>query len=383
MIKPYWQFIFGLQYNAEQFFKDQINYYDISHPWSAQSCDTFLVRDFQNNNLLYDSIDHLIIDLAEQQFRHCSLYPLKVIFPNHTLIKNHFFEFVNNDYPVAVFKKKSNKAFALIQIEREKVSKVIHPIGDPRDFWAPSSSQSQTPTFGLFTLIELNQHQKNECYIFDQNLSWNYFIDNIHQDLIKSDFSSSIGIDFEYTNNLYYNLYNKDELPLISKHILPNHLGFSLIQMLEPIENRIKSFTHHRNENSDYRFFSAEQLGLFEKFRIQKEQLLIQLICFTANHIQSSMEIADLQKQQLHQWEKKLTHISEAQNNFEKEQNAEQITTDQPITAIRAFISITVFLIVLFSILYGFYWLTLKFEFVKFSAITIGIISFLYIWSKK
>ncbi len=382
MIKQYWQFIWGLQYNAERFFNDHISYYDISHPWSDQSCDVFLVRDFQTNTLLYDSIDNLVLHFAEQQFKHCSLYPLSIIFPNGILIEHHFFEFISSDYPVVVFKNKWNKAFALIQIEREKPSKEIRPLGDPRDFWSPSSSQSQVSTFGLFTLIELNQSQTNECHIFDQNLTWNSLIENIQMDIMQSDFTSSLGINFQYTNNLYFNLYNHHELPLISNHTLPDNLGFSLIQMLEPIEDPIKSFTHIRNENSDYRFFSTEQHALFEKFKTQKDQLLNQLICFTANHIESSMNFSKVQRQQLDQWKKASIQIAEIQN-YKEEEKVEEKITDQPKTTAHILITFSIFLIVLFAILYGFYWLISKFEFIKFIFFTTGVISFLYIISKK
>lgn len=383
MIKQYWQFIWGLQYNAERFFNEQINYYDISHPWTNQSCDVFLVRDFQTNSLLYDSIDNLVLHFAEQQFKHCSLYPLNIIFPNRPLTKHHSFEFVNNDAPVAVFKNNWNKAFALIQIEQEKPSKEICPIGDPREFWSPTSSQSQTPTFGLFTLIELNQSQKNECHLFDQNLTWNSLIENIHINLMQSDFASSLGINFQYTNNLYFNSYDHQNIPLLPSHTLPNNLGFSLIQMLNPIEDRIKSFTDIRNENSDYRFYSTEQHALFEKFKTQKNQLHTQLICFTANHMESAMHFSKLQKQQLEQWEKASIHVEEIQNHIQVAQDAEQRKTEQPITAARAFIITSIFIIVLFTIFYGLYWLVSKFEFIKFVAITAGAISFLYILSKK
>lgn len=68
MIDPYWKFIFGLQHNAQKFFEGQLDYYYIKHEWMSLHCDVFLVRDFTNNALLYDSVDRLVVRLSQQNF---------------------------------------------------------------------------------------------------------------------------------------------------------------------------------------------------------------------------------------------------------------------------------------------------------------------------
>lgn len=290
--------------------------------------------------------------------------------------------FIQENYPITIFRNNGNNAFALVEIEKEKSTINIRPIGDPRDFWYPESTQ-HFENFKVFTLIELNLEQRNECLIFDKNQSWDNYIGNIQKNIIGSAFTSHLSLGFEYINNLYFNMYNNESPPLISNDTLPNNLGLSLIKMLNSIENSIKSFTEIRNEHSNYRFFSSEQLDQFETYRKLKDILLIEVICFTANHMKSSMILTEQQKQQIDQWPKTLNAFANTSEPIEEEQILEQVNDEEPMTALRAFTSIAIFLIISFAILYGFYWLILRFEFVKFVAIALGFISFLYILSKK
>ena len=94
------------------------------------------------------------------------------------------------------------------------------------------------------------------------------------------------------------------------------------------------------------------------------------------------MNFSKVQRQQLDQWKKASIQIAEIQN-YKEEEKVEEKITDQPKTTAHILITFSIFLIVLFAILYGFYWLISKFEFIKFIFFTTGVISFLYIISKK
>lgn len=383
MINNYWQFIIALRYNAQRFFDNEISYYSIQHPWCNEICNVFLVRDFQKNTLLHDSVDHLVIFLAEQKIHKCSLYPLDLLFSRDELDQHHSFKFVNTNYPVAVFQDKFNQSFALIQIAHEKNTLDIQPIRDPRDFWGTDSSQDNN-ALGLFTLIKLNQEQRNNCFCFNKNLNWANLIEDIQQDLFKNPFSAHISAQFELINNLYLYQYNDNPLPLLNEPQHSPQIGFSLIEMLHTIKANIHNLKQAKNENSPILFFNKEELQQFSDYEEKLSKYTLDLICFTANCLEQENQISDLEKKLIKELQKQYPKLGYSYST-QQEPNSESITTqdEKEINPWIALFSLILIFAVLFGLLYGFYLLFTHFEFIKFAAITIGIMVFLAIWSKR
>lgn len=80
MLSEYWKFALGFQHNTQLYLDNKIDYYSIRHQWSIRTHNLLYVRDFTSNQLLYDSLDGLVIELARQHFKQCKLYPFDVIF---------------------------------------------------------------------------------------------------------------------------------------------------------------------------------------------------------------------------------------------------------------------------------------------------------------
>lgn len=372
MIKNYWQFIFGLQYNANLFLKNNIDYLQIRHAWSIDLHDLFLVRDFHTNTLLYDSIDGLVISLYQQQFKECSLYPFSILSLDDRLHEHSQFEFINNDEPVVVFKS-FKKMLALIQIKEKLQSPTILPIGDPREFWGTTSSQEIDTRFGLFSLIELSLDQQNACLFFNQNLNYNSLPDQIITQFSNHQFTKLIYPHFKMVNNLYLNMYEKDEFPFLEQDTNNPHIGLSLIQMLYKMKNNAYALMHPKNDYSPYNDFNNQDHTLFLEYLDILHYTFTQVVCYTANHMQYN-ETINLSTLYLFN-----------QNNITNDSSSAstEISNDKPMTMPRALITILLFITIVFCILYGFYWLINRFEFIKFVAIVLGGISFLYILSKR
>ena len=166
----------------------------IHHDWTSNYCDVFLVRDYEKNTLLYDSIDSLVVGLFQQNFKSCSLYPSYLIFSENDDLDNAFFEVNFENHPMAVFKNIYGTSYALIPIKEKLKSPEITPIGDPRDFFGPTSSQTDAINFAYFSLIQLNKIQQNECFTFDKNLIWDEFIQQIDQDIFQNPTSQDIPV---------------------------------------------------------------------------------------------------------------------------------------------------------------------------------------------
>lgn len=281
----YWKFIFALQYNANLFFKSHLDYTHIHHEWTTNLCDIFLVRDYEKNTLLYDSIDSLVIGLFQQNFKSCSLYPSNLIFNETDDLENTFFELNFDHCPVAVFNNINGTSLALIQIREKLKSPPIIPIGDPRDFWEPTSSQTYPTNFSYFSLITLNKTQQNECLTFDKNLIWDEFIEKIDQEIFKNPISQDISAYFECKNNLFCYMRDSKYSPLIDTSNSKPHIGLSLIESIKGIPLSIQSFCDPRNEHSEFRHYSEEEYIHFEHFKIAQKKLFNQLVCHTANSI--------------------------------------------------------------------------------------------------
>lgn len=383
MIDHYEQFILGLQYNAQRFFNQKIYYDEILHPWCGQACDIFLIRDFKTNALLHDSVDHLIMYMAEKRIRTCSLYPFDLLFEHAKLNQHPHFEFVKTNYPLAVFHNNLNQAFALVQIQSETKILDISPIGDPREFWGASSTQFHD-AFGLFTLIELNQQQRNECFCFDKKSSWSSLVNSIQLDLFEHPFSTHIQPQFKLIHNLYYYGLLDDSLPLLENPQASPQVGLSLLEMLNSIEAAIQNLKHVKNESSPIHLFTTEEYAQLLDYEYKLSEHHVDVTCYTANHFNRENLVNDEEKALLKQLQKKYPKVNYFKSTSDQALSATNTSTDkEPEKPWVVFFSLVLIFAMLFALLYGFYLLFKQFEFIKFAAITIGIIVFLAIWSKK
>ena len=373
MIKNYWQFIFGLQHNANLFFNNKIDYLQIQHDWSMASHELFLVRDLKTSELFYDAIDGLVIGLYQQKFKKSLLCPFSILFKNNSLSEHPNFEFITDDYPVVLFKN-YQKTLALLQIKEKLHSAPILPIGDPRDFWGITSSQSTSEKFALFTLIELNIEQQNNYLHFNQDLNYNIISNQITNKFLNHQFTGLIYPHFKMVNNLYLNWYDENNDPFLQHDINPAHIGLSLIQMLDKMKNSAHhNLMHPRNESSPFHNFNNQEHTLFNEYLDNLHSTFTLVVCYTANHMQYNEKINTSNLYLFNQ-----NTINHDSTNINTE-----VSDNKPMTMLRAITSIFLFLIIIFCILYGFYWLINRFEFIKFSIMVLGLISFLYILSKR
>lgn len=381
IIDDYWKFILALQHNANLFFKNHLDYMHIHHEWTSNLCDTFLVRDYEKNTLLYDSIDSLVIGLFQQNFKSCSLYPSSLIFNENADLENTFFELNFDNYPVAVFNNFCGTSFALVQITEKLKSPEIIPIGDPRDFWGPTSSQKNCINFAYFSLIALNRKQQNECLTFDKNLIWDEFVQQIDQEIFKNPSSQDISVYFEHKNNLFCYIGDSTYSPLMTHPNPKSHIGLSLIESTQEVPQSIRSFCDPSNEHSEFRNYSKEKIILLEHFKSSHKKLFNQLVCHTANSLNEDLILNNKTKRIIGNWKKRPTYTWE--DDHPVEATPGNALTDEPISMIRVLFVLVILSAAGFGIFYIFNFLFNRFEFIKFVMITLGCISLIYILSKK
>ena len=384
IIDDYWKFIFGLQYNANLFFNDQIEYYQIEHEWSSLFCNIFLVRDYEKNTLLYDSIDGLVIGLFQRNFKSCSLYPFELLFDEKELEQHSHFNFEIYNYPVVVFKDPSLKYFALVQVKEKIKSQKIQPIGDPRDFWGVHSSQFRSDN-KIFTLISLNQSQKSKAQDFDKNLDWMSYFNQIKINFLENRFNYINDSSLILSNNLFIN--DHGEINLIANNGSSNNLAFSLLQRCVHIYECISELNANYHERPPYPNFIDSCQDQYIEFSKQFKTEIIKLICHTANDYKNAQvknKFFPIQKN---------TFIA---SEFEQEPSMEALIEDSieietplendsipPISGLRAITTLLILFVIVFLIVYGLLWVIRHYEIAKATAITIGVMVFLYVWSKK
>lgn len=381
IIDDYWKFILALQYNANLFFKNQIDYMHIHYEWSSTFCDVFLVRDHEKNTLLYDSIDGLVIGLYQQNFKLCSLYPSNLIFNENDDLENDFFEINFDHYTVPVFNNIYGTSCALIPIKEKLKSPEITPIGDPRDFFKPTSSQTDAINFAYFSLIQLNTKQQNECFTFDRNLVWDEFVQQIDQNIFQNPTSQDLPIFFEHTKNLFFYKTASKDSRLITQPNLESHIGFSLIESIREIPQSIHFFCDIRNEHSEFRDYSVEKMMLLDSLKNNHKKLFNQLVCHTGNSLNQDIILNNETEEIIRNWKRRPKYTWKDDSSIEA--ISEDALTDKPI-------SLTHILFVFFTlsmagigIFYIFDFLFNHFSFIKFIIITFGCISLIYIFSRK
>lgn len=384
ILDDYWTFIFGLQYNANLFFKDKIDYYRIPHEWSSLFCDGIFVRDFENNNLLYDSIDGLVVGLYQQNFKSCSLYPFELLFDEMDFNQHPHLNVQIYNYPVAVFKNTSAQSFALVQINEKLKSEEIKPIGDPREFWGVTSSQINK-NIKILTLIPLNDLQKAKARAFDHHLNWISYFHQIKTDFLESRFNYIDDSNLRMSNNLFIKYHGKKYL--IEHEKLPNNLAFPLLQRCIAINESLSALNANYHERPHYPDFIDSQREQYVEYLEAFKTETINLICHTANNFKNSRVKAKFLPIQ------KNTFIA---SDFEQEPSMEELIEDSieietpleddsipPISTLRAMTTLLILFIIVFLIVYGLIWVIRHYEIAKATAITVGVVFFLYVWSKK
>ncbi|SPL69265.1 hypothetical protein [Acinetobacter stercoris] len=374
MMNNYWQFILGLQHNAQRFFDNEIAYYQIQHEWCAITNQLFMVRDFETNELIYDSIDHFIVDMNEQCIQRCRLVPFQLIYPNFTThFKQYIFDMSN--YPLAVFLGRT-QSFALVKIEREKVKEFINS-SDPREFSGFTSSQIFNE-YLLFTLIRLDPKQLQTINEFTKHQNW-----KTHHEYFKTEFLDN---KFNFTQNqnlkLINNLFLEDEAtlyPFLQENKSQPNLAFSWVKQLEDLQNQIETEKElsrdSRSSHSDFIDQNFSQICIYQE---NLNYAFINLLSHTANDYKNAYIDQDFKLVPYSS-----TNIPDTATEPDNNTVSCEYTNEKPITTLASTIYLLIFIAIGFGILYGLFWLMSHFEFARFTVITIVVVSFLYIWSKK
>ncbi len=374
MYLNYWQFIIALQHNAQLLFNHQLHHYNVHHDWFKETNHVFLVRDLESNELIYDSIAHLTVDLHEQGIQRCRLIPFDHLFSD---LPSNFkqFNFNTYNYPLAIFSSE-HQSFALVNIAAEKV-KPFSTSPDPREFSGfPSTQESRG--YLLFTLIKLDQKQQNILDQFDQPQDWQKYYQKLSSDFLNHPFKFKKDVNLTLTNNLFIH----DEAiyyPFLNEASPESNLAFSLTNKIESLDDMIQTelimSMEDRSSNSSYIDDNYSQI---RDFQVRLSDAFIELVAHTANDYQNAYIDQNFTSISIHDLK-----VEAAKNDVNEHENQFDHIDEEPTSTIASILYLILFLAIVFGLLYGFYWLMLRFEFVKFTAITLGIISFLYIWSKK
>lgn len=375
MTENYWKFILGLQHNAQRYFEHKIAEYNIEHKWCDITHNLFLVRDLETNELLYDSISHLIVDLRDQQIQHCQLIPSDLLFPEFT---QHFKQFIfdTSNYPIAVFLGRDQN-FALVKVHAEKVKK-FSTSTDPREFHGFASSQSYNK-YLLFTLIRLDQKQLQIVDAFNKNLNWK----NLHEDFQSSFLDSPFNYMQDKSLRLTNNLFLKNEIteyPLLDEPSPEFNLAFSWINRLCNLQEQIKTeVAMTLDSRSPYSSIIDQEFSAISLFQEDLNNALINLVSHSANSYEKAYVNEDFSYIPPHA----LQHTSQINSETNNELNSDSSTEEKPTSVKASTLYLIFFLAVVIGLLYGVFWLVNHYEFAKFMVITAGVIIFLMMWSKK
>lgn len=370
----YWQFILALQHNAQLLFNHQLYHYNVQHDWCRKINDVFLVRDLETNELVYDSLVHLTIDLHEQGMQRCQLIPFDYLFSN---LPSNFkqFNFYTHNYPLVIFSG-DHQSFALVNIAAEKVKKYSMSL-DPREFSGFPSTQ-ESSGYLLFTLIKLDQKQQNILNQLNQPQDWQKYYQRLSSEFLNHPFKFKKDMSLTLTNNLFIH----DEAidyPFLEEASSELNLAFSLINKLESlkdlIEMELSMSIQGRSSNSSY---IDENYSQIRDFQDRLSDAFIELVAHTANDYQNAYIDQNFTSISIHDLK-----VEAAKNEVEINENEQKNIEEKPIPTIISLFYLILFIAIAFGLLYGFYFLFNHFEFIKFAVITIGFIVFLAIWSKR
>ncbi|RKG33280.1 hypothetical protein [Acinetobacter tianfuensis] len=371
----YFNFIIGLQHSAQHYFDENSFYFhNISHDWCKVANNIFMVRDFETNELIYDSPEHLITDLLSQGIRTSQLIPFRQIF-SHLSADFKQYHFATDDYPLAVFLGQ-NHSFALLKINHEKV-KPLSISYDPRDFSGFPSSQNYDK-YLLFTLIKLDQKQLQTITQFNLPLNWQTYYEQLSSEVLNPPFNFKKDLSLTLVNNLslHHDSYDYDFLKHPSTEL---NLAFALINKIEStqdeIDTEISRYLQDRSSNSSY---INEHYSQINDYQDLLNEALVKLISHTANDYENAY--IDEQFKPI----SKLTIQSKVtQENLNNETENLNDRKEQTMSPLPSFLYLIVFLAITIGLLYGVFWLVSHYEFAKFTVMAILILFFLALFARK
>lgn len=375
MTDNYWKFILGLQHNAQRYFDHKIAEYKIEHDWCDITHDLFLLRDLETNELLYDSISHLIVDLRDQQIQRCQLIPFDLLFPEFT---QHFKQFIfdTSNYPVAIFLG-TEQNFALVKVHAEKVKKFSMST-DPREFSGFASSQTYNK-YLLFTLIKLDQKQLQIIDEFKKNLNWKNLHEYFQSTFLDNPFNFKQDKSLVLTNNLFLND-NGINYPFLNEPAIEFNLAFSWVNRLLNLQEQIETEVEMtRDSKSPYSSMIDQNFSAISLFQEDLNNAFISLLSHSAN----SYEEAYVNEDFSYIPPQSCQHNPQTDIEVNNELNNEHTTEEKPTSVTASTLYLIFFLAVVIGLLYGVFWLVNHYEFAKFIVITMGVIIFLMIWSRK
>ena len=374
MQENYWQFILALQHNARLLFNNQLQHYNVHHDWCRETNNVFLVRDLETNELVYDSIVHLVVDLYEQGVQHCQLIPFDHLFAD---LPSSFkqFNFQTYNYPLAIFSSK-HQSFALVNITAEKV-KPFSTSSDPREFSGFPSTQASCG-YLLFTLIKLDQKQQNILNQFNQPVDWQKYYQKLSLDILNHPFKLSKDLSLTLTNNLIIH----DEAidyPFLNEASPELNLAFSLTNKLESLEDLIEMelsmSMQNRSPNSSY---IDENYSQIRDFQDRLRDAFIELVAHTANDYQNAYIDQNFKPISIHD-----LGVEKNTNELNEHESQPNLIEEKSTSIIASTLYLILFVFIVIGLLYGVYWLVFHYQFAKFTVMAIVITIFLAIWSKK
>lgn len=374
MIDNYSNFIMGLQYSAQLYFNNNsLNFHNISHEWCRISNDIFLVRDFETNELLYDSSDHLIADLLSQGIRTCQLVPFKQIFSNFSADFKQY-NFATYNYPLAVFLG-VNRSFALLKINNEKV-KDFYISHDPREFSGFPSSQNYDK-YHLFTLIKLDQKQLQTITQFNAPLNWQNYYEQLSTQVLAHPFNFKKDLSLTLVQNLSLH-HDSYDYVFLKNPTSEFNLAFSLTNKLENVRNEIQTEVvmsyQDRSSNSNYIDKNYAQI---RDFQDQLDDTFVTLISHTANDYKNAYIDEHFKPISRSQIEKNC-----AQKHLDDEIENINDIEEPTMSPLVSFLYLILFLAIAIGLLYGVFWLVSHYEFAKFTVIAILVLFFLALYSR-
>lgn len=381
MKNNYWQFILGLQHNAQRYFENQIALYEIQHDWCLKINDVFFVRNMQNNELLYDSINHLVVDMQEQGILHCKLIPFELLFPD-LILDSKFYNFEQSNYPLAVFIGE-NHSEALVNISNEKTKTYSGEFLELNGSFSTQLSQE----YLLFSLVKLDQKQIQRIRSFSRPPDWPHYYQHLKKELLESSFNFKRDLSLTLKNNLILKD-TDDGYNLLKSTQAEANLAFSLIDKLIGLQNLIESEEtmswDGRSAFSDFIYHNNDEMQLFKD---QLDNEFITLVSQTANNYQSafiensaSKNILYLEQTQDIQTIKQLPTIDTNNTSDildQKELNNEETSAWKSVAFLIMFITAIVL------ICYGILWLSIRFAFANFSLWALFIVVVLIILTRK
>ncbi|MFW1859039.1 hypothetical protein [Acinetobacter defluvii] len=246
---------------------------------------------------------------------------------------------------------------------------------DPREFCIPRSTQD-SHNYLLFTFYPLDDEQLKKVYNFSKKIDWQNYQKQLQSNYILNTHNFRQDHSLTLVDNLSLDQQDSSDYFL---HDAPSqfNLAFSLLnkinQVKESIDNEIAKSYEGRSSYS-HLILSQSMQNFLSK--LNNEQ--IELVCHTANDYQNAYIEQNFTPISMHK-----LNVKTDKNEVEINENEQNNIEEKPISTITSLLYLILFVAIAFGLLYGFYFLFNHFEFIKFAVISIGIIIFLAIWSKK